>query len=309
MNRTKLITAALGLIVIGSVSAQPRLVDREAEKREFPDLQRTELAQERNIADAYKRLSEMGFLVSMSQQDRATAQKEAEPGGELNFRNTFRFIKYTPRNTYIRYVKEDPQFLLNTFGTVEEVRALVAEQVRKAQSRGVKATELQFQTRDGIELTQFDFIYSNDPDARRAVGSRRKTLTLFFTQTNQQADTEQKLQLSLVVGRVVEDNFREGVRNVQLIIDMTPSGDPADTNMDDVIIIDRYNQKPTNAAILGMMSNTANFPHRVRFKQRYYIKMLDHFHRLYAMVANYATKDDNDYNEEVIEKVEQSMDY
>lgn len=303
MKRIALVTICLAAMWVGSLGAQPRVVNRAQEAAEFPELQATEAQQQRNILDAYKRLSQLGWLVNMAQLDRMTAFEEArEP---LNFDHTFRFIKYTPRNTYIRYVKEEPQFLLNSFGEVDVVRGLITKKVEAANRAGVQAANVQFQTRDGIELTQFDFIYANDPDQRRAIGSRRKSLTLFFTQTNQQADTEQQFQLSLVVSRVVEDNFRQGVRNVQVVIDQSPQ----DEKMDDVIILDRYNMKPTNATVLGMMANTSTNPHRTRFKQRYYVKMLDHFYRLYSMVANYASKDDNDYNEEVIEMVEQSMDY
>ncbi|MBX7058097.1 MAG: hypothetical protein K1X75_08510 [Leptospirales bacterium] len=304
MKRIALITAGLIALLIGSLSAQPRTVNRTQEAADYPDLQATENQHQKNIFEAYKRLATVGWLVQMAQADRATGFQEAQD--PLNFEYTFRFIKYTPRNTYIRYVKEEPQFLLNSFGAVDQIRGAIANKVQAAKSAGVTgATDIQFQTRDGIELTQFDFIYANDPDQRRAIGSRRKSLTLFFTQTNQQPDAEQQFNLSLVVSRIVEDNFRQGVRNVQLIIDPSPQ----DEKMDDVIILDRYNMKPTNITVLGMMSNTTTNPHRMIFKQRYYSRMLDHFYRLYSMVANYASKDDNDYNDEVLQRLEHSMDY
>ena len=58
-----------------------------------------------------------------------------------------------------------------------------------------------------------------------------------------------------------------------------------------------------------VMSHPQEIHELARFKQQFYVKLLDHFWRLYSMVANYASKDDNDFNEEVIEDLEHSIDY
>lgn len=308
MKFGKLIVAAVSLALAGliaSLAAQPKLVNKEEEAKEFAALQETEAHQDKVIHTAYTdNLEEMGFLVPMLKQDRAF--RFAEEKDPLDFENTFRFVEITPRNSYIRYVKEDAQFLLNTFGTVQETLALVEEEVKEAQNANVKAEPLTFKERDGVELTQYNFIYDIVDGERRAIGSRRKSLTLFFEPNAEQSTPrEPAYTLTMAVARVVEDNFRDGVRNIELIIDMTPQT----AEMEDVIILHRYNQKPTNAIVLGGMHNTASYPHRLRFKQKFYRHYLDHFYRLYAMVANYASKGDNDYNEEVIENFEQSMDY
>ncbi|MCB1317291.1 MAG: hypothetical protein KDK27_15110 [Leptospiraceae bacterium] len=307
-NHRKWIVLPLALLLAGSLMAQPRTVEPETEQEEFPDLQRTEALQEANILDAYTRLGELGWLVQMAQQDRRLQQLEEE--NPLNFEYTFRYIKFTPRNTYIRYVKEDPQFLLNTFGPTEQILNQIKEKVELAKTINVPAEAVTLDKgRDGIELTQYDFIYSNDPDQRRAIGSRRKSLTLFFDRTNNQADTAQQLQLSMVVTKIVENDFRRGVSDTELIIDPAPLDPKDDIQMSDILILHRYNQKPTNVILLGLMHNTSTNPHRLEFKQEFYVKLLDHFFRLFRLVANYASKDDNDYNEEVLQKLEQSMSY
>ena len=320
MNFKKWTGIALACTLIGSLGAQPREVDRQRETEEFPDLQHTELLQDRNIADAYQRLGTLGWLVSMAEADRgfAAAEREDLENSNFDFRNTFRFIQYTPRNTYIRFVTENQNALLNTFygttgGADDPLFAEVKTKVDRAKAVGIQANEIDFsQNRRGIELTQYDFIYANDRDARRAVGSRRKSVTLFFSPSNAQADTEQQGRLTMVVTRITEDNFRAGIRTVQLIIDPTPDlgwTNEQPPNTDDVLILHRYNEKPSTCVVVGAMHNTTTNPHRARFKQQFYVKLLDHFWRLYSMVANYASKDDNDYNEEVLQKLEQSMSY
>ena len=66
MNFKKWTGIALACTLIGSLGAQPREVDRQRETEEFPDLQHTELLQDRNIADAYQRLGTLGWRMSGS---------------------------------------------------------------------------------------------------------------------------------------------------------------------------------------------------------------------------------------------------
>lgn len=284
--------------------AQPKLIDREEEKREYPDLQVTEAQLDKNIQDAYKRLSMFGPLVGLAKDDRAKYFKHKE--NPLDFRHTLKNIVYTPRNTYFRYVKESPEFLLVGFDSTQEMLAKIKERVDYVVGQGVKANQLQFKERDGIELTQFDFIYAEDNPQRSTVGSKRKSLTLFYERVNQSTiDSPQDFQLTMVVSRVTEDNIKDEVKNVELVIDP----DPQSEGMDDVIIIHRYNQKPTNVIVLGAMHNTPNFPHRMQFKRDFYLLLLDHFDILYKMIDGYSKKDGNKYNEKVIEYLKNSMHY
>ncbi len=286
------------------IFAQPKLIDREEEKKEYPDLQLTESQLDKNIQDAYKRLSLFGPLVGLAKDDRAKYFKQKED--PLDFRHTLKNIVYTPRNTYLRYVKESPEFLLVGFDTTQEMLAKIKEKVDYVISQGVKASQIQFKERDGIELTQFDFIYADDNPQRATVGSKRKALTLFYERINQSTiDSPQDFRLTMVVSRITDDHIKDGIKNVELVIDP----DPQTENMDDVIIIHRYNQKPTNVIVLGAMHNTPNFPHRLQFKRDFYLLLLDHFDILYKMVDGYSKKDGNKYNEKVIEYLKNSTLY
>lgn len=284
--------------------AQPKLIDREEEKREYPDLQNTEVQLDKNIQDAYKRLSIFGPLVRLAKEDRNKFFKQKEE--PLDFKHTLKNIIYTPRNTYLRYIKESADFLLVGFDTTQEILAKVKEKVDYVNQQGVKANQLQFKEREGLELTQFEFIYSEDSPQREAVGSKRKALSLFYERITQGTiDSPQDFKLTMVVSRITNDHIKDGVKDVELVIDQ----DPESENMDDVIIIHRYNQKPTNVIVLGAMHNTPNFPHRVQFKRDFYLLLLDHFNILYKMVEGYAKKDSNKYNEKVIDLLKNSMTY
>lgn len=284
--------------------AQPKLIDREEEKREYPDLQNTEVQLDKNIQDAYKRLSIFGPLVRLAKEDRNKFFKQKEE--PLDFKHTLKNIIYTPRNTYLRYIKESADFLLVGFDTTQEILAKVKEKVDYVNQQGVKANQLQFKEREGLELTQFEFIYSEDSPQREAVGSKRKALSLFYERIAQNPiDSPQDFKLTMVVSRITNDHIKDGVKDVELVIDQ----DPESENMDDVIIIHRYNQKPTNVIVLGAMHNTPNFPHRVQFKRDFYLLLLDHFNILYKMVEGYAKKDSNKYNEKVIDLLKDSITY
>ncbi|MFN3605177.1 MAG: hypothetical protein ACK4UJ_10745 [Leptonema sp. (in: bacteria)] len=293
------------LLVFGMfIGAQPKLIDREEEKKEYPDLQNTEVQLDKNIQDAYKRLSLFGPLVRLAKEDREKHFKHKEE--PLDFKHTLKNIVYTPRNTYIRYVKESPEFLLVGFDPTQEMLAKIKEKIDYVIGQGVPAKQLQFKDREGIELTQFDFLYSEDNPQRSAIGSKRKSLTLFYERITQGTiDTPQDFKLTMVVSRIISDHIRDGVKDVELVIDPEPESE----SLDDVVIIHRYNQKPTNVIVLGAMHNTPNFPHRVEFKRDFYLQLLDHFDILYKMVDGYSKKDSNEYNNKVIDLLKKSMTY
>jgi len=297
----------VGLLIIVSqiyIWAQPKLIDREEEKKEYPDLQQTEAILDKNIQDAYKRISIFGPLVNLAKNDRSKYFKQKED--PFNFEHGLKNIVYTPRNTYIRYVKESPEFLLVGFGTTQEVLAKIKERIDYVNSQGVKVSQLGFQNRDGIELTQFEFIYAEDTPTREVVGSRRKSLTLFYDRVNQSTiDTPQDFKLTMVVSRVINHHFRDGIKDLELIVDP----DPNTENMDDVIILHRYNEKPTQVIVLGSMHNTLNNPHRVVFKRDFHLQLLDHFNSLYRMIDGYAKKDSNEYNQKVLQLLKKEMEY
>jgi hypothetical protein len=297
----------VGLLIIVSqiyIWAQPKLIDREEEKKEYPDLQQTEAILDKNIQDAYKRISIFGPLVNLAKNDRSKYFKQKEE--PFNFEHGLKNIVYTPRNTYIRYVKESPEFLLVGFGTTQEVLAKIKERIDYVNGQGVKVPQLGFQNRDGIELTQFEFVYAEDTPTREVVGSRRKSLTLFYDRVNQSTiDTPQDFKLTMVVSRIINHHIRDGVKDVELIVDP----DPNTENMDDVIILHRYNEKPTQVIVLGSMHNTPNNPHRVVFKRDFYLQLLDHFNSLYRMVDGYAKKDSNEYNQKVLQLLKKEMEY
>jgi hypothetical protein len=297
----------VGLLIIVSqiyIWAQPKLIDREEEKKEYPDLQQTEAILDKNIQDAYKRISIFGPLVNLAKNDRSKYFKQKED--PFNFEYGLKNIVYTPRNTYIRYVKESPEFLLVGFGTTQEVLAKIKERIDYVNGQGVKVPPLSFQNRDGIELTQFEFVYAEDTPTREVVGSRRKSLTLFYDRVNQSTiDTPQDFKLTMVVSRVINHHIRDGVKDIELIVDP----DPNTENMDDVIILHRYNEKPTQVIVLGSMHNTTNNPHRVVFKRDFYLQLLDHFNSLYRMVDGYAKKDSNEYNQKVLQLLKKEMEY
>lgn len=330
MKPLKLLIAISIFLASVSLSAQKILINRQVEKTLYPDLQFTEEIQDRNIQEAHKRFYEFGHLVALAQNDRVTLAKDMEFPPKYDFKTMFRWLQFTPRNTYVRYIEDIDQpmkkddkgkatggnLFLQAFGDPEEVKAMLKERIDEAKGVKVDAKELTWNGRKGIELTQFEFIYDADEPERKPVGSLRKTMAILYKQgadgkfeldKDKPADEEGRpvYRVDMVVLSVVSDNTKEGVKHVQVIIDP----DPNTPNMDDVVIFDRYNQKPLQVTILGMMWNTPNYPHRVRFKQKFYVKALDHFFRLYRMVSNYARRDGNDYNERVIEKVEDGLTY
>ncbi len=176
MKFRKWIIALIAIAVGSSVFAQPRLVNRDEERKEFPDLQETEANQEKNVQETYTNLQRMGFLVKMTEIDRQTIFEEQLPENQYDFTKTFRFVNYTPRNTYIRFVANEQQFMLNTFGAADEIKKLMDERVAKAKEIKAWSTEQGYKDinfggdKKGIELTQFDFIHSTDEKVQRVIG-------------------------------------------------------------------------------------------------------------------------------------------
>jgi hypothetical protein len=304
----RIFSTILGVLAVslfaGALIAKPKIIDRETEKKTYPDLQTTEGILDRNISEAYRRLGLFGPLVSMAKEDRDKYFKERQD--PLDFRHTLKNIVYTPRNTYVRYVKEGADFLLVGMGDTPETQAKIAERIAEANNAGVQVAALAFQEREGIELTQFEFVYAEDEQVREAIGSRRKSVSLFYKRTAPgNVDTEQDFTLDLVVTRIVLDNFKKGVKDVEIVIDPTPLTE----NQDDVLILHRYNQKPSQVVVVGTMPNTPNFPQRNGFKQKFYMKLLDHYNILFRLLDGYAKKDGNAYNDTVIELLRKSTEY
>lgn len=307
MKRIFTISLGFGLaasVLSISLLARGKVIDRAQEKKDFPDLQANEDIQDKNIANAYARLTTFGPLVPLAQEDRMAFFKERQDPND--FRNALRNIVYTPRNTYVRYVKDNADLLLVGFGTPAETEAKIKEKVQEAVSAGVQVTAPTFQGREGIELTQFEFIFQENEPGREATGSKRKTLSLFYKRAGQGGvDTEKDFVLDFVVARIVEDDLRKGIRDVELVIDPTPGTE----NMDDVIILHRHNEMPSQAMVLGAMANTPNFPLRNQFKQKFYGHLMDQYNILYRLVDGYARRDSNSYQESVLERLRKSTEY
>lgn len=308
MKRIFTISLGVGLaasMLTLSLLGKSRIIDREAEKKQYPDLQKTEADEDLNVEAAYKRLTLFGTLVNMAREDRDKYFKERQEPNE--FRHTLRNIVYTPRNTYVRYVKDDPAFMLVGFGNPAETQERIQEKVKEAVDAGIQVAAPTFSgQREGIELTQFEFIYPDDEPGREAVGSKRKSLTLFFKRTGQgTVDTETDFTLDYVVTRIIEDNFKKGVKDMELVIDPTPGT----KEMDDVIIVHRYNQKTPQAMVVGAMPNTPNFPQRLDFKRKFYVRLMDHYNILFRLVDGYAKKDSNNYQDSVLEHLRRSTEY
>ena len=288
----------------GELSAQQKKINRKVEAERFPDLQTTEDIQDKNILNTYKRLATFGHLVEMSRQDRLNKFRE-ENVDRLNFSFTHRDLKYTPHNTYVRFVHNGDKFSLVGLGETQKLMAEINEKVAVAKSIGVKAADIQFPDLDGIELTKFAFLYEIIDQERRAIGSRRKSISLYFQPGDVGPDQERNFTLQMAVTRIVDDSFQEGRRYVQLIID--PS--PMDENNDDVIVVHRYNQKPAVVTVLGTMRNSNNYPHRVEFKQKFYVTILDNFFRLFRMVDGYSKREGNDFNDKLLKHLERGNEY
>ena len=291
-------------IVAGELSAQQKKINRKDEAGEFPDLQTTEDIQDQNIANVYKRLATFGHLVEMARQDRLNKFRE-ENVDRLNFNFTHRDLKYTPHNTYVRFVHNGDKFSTVGLGETQKVMGQINEKVAVAKSIGINANEIQFPDLDGIELTKFDFLYEIIDQERRAIGSRRKSISLYFQPGDVGPDQERNFTLEMAVTRITDDNYQEGRKYVQLIID--PS--PMDDNNDDIVVLHRYNQKPTVVTVLGTMRNSANYPHRIEFKQKFYVKLLDNFFRLFRLVDGYSRKDGDDFNDELLKHLERGNEY
>ncbi len=283
--------------------AQPGLIDRAAEKVDHAALQFGEKILDKNIQEAYEYLKSLGYLSALAKSDRALAIKaEKEP---YNFRYDQRALKYVPWRNSVRYVKESDLFLLNTFGSTEETLALIQEQVTKARLQKIDIPNFQLGSRDGVEISVFGFLYVKDKDKTRSIGSIRRTLRMFYVPTGRLPNGEQDYDLGLVSLRIVYDNFRQGNKDVEVIIDPSPN----DEQMDDLIILHRYNQAPSDVYLLGLMHNTKTFSHRYDFKRKYYSYFRDQFLQLLQRVTKYNTFSTNASHEEQVKRLDRGLRY
>ena len=256
--RAKLLgSVVLFTLLLSSVLfAQWKLVDRQKENKKYQSLQQSGKSWDRNIQEAYGQLAQFGFLVELAKRDRAIAiLAEKEPH---DFRHDKRDLKFVPWRNNIRYVKEGEQFLLNSFGKLSEVKELIKKKVELAAKNNVTVPNPNIGGREGVEVSQFGFVYAKDPDKTRAIGSQRKWIGLYFAQPGQN-------ELSFASLRVEYHNFRSGVKEIELIID--PS--PIDDQMEDIVIVHRYNQTAPKVYLLALMHNNKSFAHRNEFKKKY----------------------------------------
>ncbi|MBE7437745.1 MAG: hypothetical protein HS115_04750 [Spirochaetales bacterium] len=303
MKRMKLAALACALLMSGSILAQSKRINRKTEAEKYPELQATEKRQELNVKEVMERLGKFGHLVELTRQDRVNAFRETQEPNK--FSHTFRSVKFTPRNTYVRFVSNSDKLSLVGLGNEQELLKELDERVKLANGVGVPVKNLQFAPMDGIEITHFDFIYQNDGFERRAVGSTRKSLTLYFKPAGAGPDNEPVFNLEMAITRIVNDHLRDGVKDVEVVVDPSPLTE----DMDDIVVFHRYNQKPTDIVLVGTMSNTPNDPHRTQFKQKFYFKVLDHFYRLMTMVNDYAAREGNDVNRSQLDRLDRSLSY
>ena len=277
------------------------------------ELQATETIQDEGIEQTTENFKEFASLVEKARIDRETKWKERNVDPN-NFENTFRKIQFAPRNSYVRYVEDlekdvtiegktvKGNILLEGFGEVADVTKEIQNAVKISTSQGnSSAKTIAFnQGRVGIEIMQYDFIKERTKENESvAVGSQRKSVALLYKKSGD------NLTLDMVVTRIVNDHLREGTKEIQLIIDPTP----LDPGLDDLIIIDRYNQKPAKATILGTVLNSANSPYRLKFKQSFYQQHLANFYRMYRLVLGFSSEDDSEYQHGVITDLKRSLQY
>ena len=286
-NRIYIIATMAILLFSGLVFAQP-LIDRAAEREEFRSLQYAEKIQDKNIQETFDYLETFGYMTDMMKFDRSLAVKaEKEPH---NFRNDLRKLKYVPWRNTLRYVKEGEAFLLTSFGDIEEVKGLIQSKLTVARSHKIALPEFGYGQREGIELTWYGFLYEKGKEKRRAIGSQSKSLTLYFAPTDKNQFNQQNYRLDRATLKIVYHDMLRDSKDVELIIDPTPKDD----QMDDIVILHRYNFAPSSVYVLGMMHNNKSFTHRFDFKKKYHNFLRNQFLQMFQRIAKY-----NKYSENV----------
>ena len=274
--------------------AQWKLIDREGEKQQYQSLEKTGKSWDKNVQEAFGQLARFGFLIELAKKDRATAiLAEKEPH---NFRHDKRELKLVPWRNSIRYIKEGDQFILNSFGKIEEIKGLVSKKIQLAAQNNVQVPNLTIGAREGVEISQFGFIYANDPDKTRAVGSQRKWMSLYYNNPN---------ELAAVVLRVEYHNFRAGVKETELVID--PS--PVDDQMDDIIILHRYNQVEPKVYLVALMHNDKAYNNRNKFKSKYHGYVRGHFLQMIERISNYNILNPTKAHEKEVDRLERGLSY
>ena len=295
MNRKKLTTLCFIIFFFSNtLFSQSPVVNREQEKKNFASLHFTEKRLGQNIKEAYESLSKFAYLIKLAKEDRLRAiQAEKEPH---NFRHDFKALKYVPWRNNIRYVKEGDKFILNSFGKVNEIKELINERVTQARANNILIDKINFQAREGIEFSQFSFIYAKDSDKTRAVGAQRKWLSLYFNPNK---------TLALSTLQVEYNNLRRGVKEIELIIDPSPT----DNNLDDLVIVHRYNQGPAKVYLVGMMYNNKSFNNRNNFKIKYNNYLRNKFLQMFQRVAKYNNYNSHEGHKKHFERLERGLEY
>ena len=289
MCKKRLIIGFIFILLLGSaLFAQRKVIDRQQENLQYKSLQIAGKTWDKKIQEVYKKLEHFGFLVALAKDDRKKAiLGEKEP---LDFRHDRRHLKFVPWRNSIRYVKEGEDFLLNSFGDIEEVKALIAKKIQLAAQNNMTVPKPNIGNREGFELSQFGFIYVKDPDKTRAIGTQRRRLTLYFSGPNQ--------QLAAATMRIEYHNFREDVKEIELIIDPTP----IDKQMEDIVILHRHNKKEAKVDLLALMHNSKAFANRNKFKSKYHNYLRVHFFQSIQRIATYNVLNPQKFNQKAFER-------
>ena len=285
------------LLLSGVLFAQRRIIDKQEENLKYKLLQQTGKGWDKSIQEVFSQLAQFGFLVELAKNDRATAiLAEKEP---YNFRYDKRHLKFVPWRSNIRYVKEGDSLLLNSFGKISEVKELINKKIQLATAQNnVKVANPSIGNRDGVEISQFGFVYAKGPDKTRVIGTQRKWISLYFAQPA-------RAELSLATIRIEYHDFREGVKEVELIIDPSPT----DKQMEDIVIIHRYNQTVPEVYLLALMSNDKSFAHRNQFKKKYHGYLRSHFLQSLRRMAAYNTLTTHGAHEKEVKRLERGLEY
>lgn len=145
-----------------------------------------------------------------------------------------------------------------------------------------------------IELRSYEFIpqgYSN-----RSIGHREKWVRLYFDGNN---------QLTRVVTRIQNENFREDTQFASQIIDPSPKTE----GTEDIQIKSKINRDDRYDVPLGKIENTITNPLRLKFKREYYIPHLVYFEKLFRFTAEYQKRYGTNTDEVTIDTLKKSLEY
>ena len=252
--------------------AQQNPVDRKKEAILFKSIQKKGLRLDKKIQEAYADIATFGFLIDLAKHDRAV--KIAREKNPFVRSQTKRKLKYVPLKHSIRYVKEGEDFLFSDFGKASEVRALIAKKIAFAQKNNVNVPNLNIANRDGVEVSHFGYGSSYNLKRAQASVSGRKKLSLYFTDNK---------TLSMAILRLENNDYYAGIKDVELIIDPSPTDDKTD----DIIILYREGNKEATANLLALMHNNTFYDDRNKFKIKYYEYLKNRFVEKFRGMSNY----------------------